>query len=279
MCFAGVAPAQQQTGKTAPPKVLTITREFVKPGRNGSLHEKTESAFVQAMARANWPTHYLAVDSVSGKSRSLFFTGYDSFSAWEKDAAAQVKNSALAASLDSAAIADGDLLDAIDLSTWTFNEEMSLNPGADIGRTRYFEIEVFHIKPGHNKDWSDAVKLVKDAYAKANPDIHWDTFEGAYGQPHGTYLIITPMKSASEIDDGYAKDAKFRAAMGEDGMKKLGELSAAAIESSESNLFIVNPRMSYVPDDWKKEDPDFWNAKPTTATTDPASKPKAASGQ
>jgi hypothetical protein len=90
-----VAVAQEPSAIKPPPKVLSVTREYTKPGRNGTPHEKTESAFVPAMARAKWPTHYLAVDSITGKPRSLFFTGYESFEAWEKDVMAVQKNAAL----------------------------------------------------------------------------------------------------------------------------------------------------------------------------------------
>src|SRR5271166_6122898 len=79
LLFSFAVAAAQEKPDMSPPKVLGITREWTKPGRNGTAHEKTESAFVQAMTRAKWPTHYLAVDSVSGKPRSLFFTAYDSF--------------------------------------------------------------------------------------------------------------------------------------------------------------------------------------------------------
>ena len=51
-----------------PPKVLTVFREYTKPGKSGMAHEKTESMFVQAMKQAKWPTHYLAVESLSGRS-------------------------------------------------------------------------------------------------------------------------------------------------------------------------------------------------------------------
>src|SRR6516164_3611764 len=80
---AGVVLAQE--GVMAPPKVLVIEREFLKPGKAGSAHAKTESAFVQAMTAAKWPTHYLAMDSLSGPSRSLFFLGNPSFEGWEAD--------------------------------------------------------------------------------------------------------------------------------------------------------------------------------------------------
>jgi hypothetical protein len=46
--------------------------------------------------------------------------------------------------------------------------------------------------------------------------------------------------------------------MGVDGMKKLNELSASAIEESATNLFAFSPKKSYVEEDWIKEDPAFW---------------------
>jgi hypothetical protein len=61
--------------------------------------------------------------------------------------------------------------------------------------------------------------------------------------------------------------------MGEDGMKKLDELVAVAIESSTHNLFAFNPSMSYVADEWIKNYPDFWKPK---ASTTPAAAAKPA---
>ena len=77
------------------PNVLQITREFTKPGKGGAMHDRTESAFVQAMTRAKEPSHYLALNSLSGKSRALFLTWYASFDAWGKDIDAVNKNAAL----------------------------------------------------------------------------------------------------------------------------------------------------------------------------------------
>ncbi len=271
----GVVAAQVQP----PPKVLTVTREFLKPGKNGASHEKTESAFVQALSKAKWPTHYLAVDSLSGKTRSLFFTGYDSFEAWEKDVQAQEKNAALSAALDHAAVVDGELLSEMDGGAFAYREDYSLRSAVDIPHMRYFEISLFHVKPGHDKEWEALVKMYMAAYEKI-PDVHWATYEAVYGQENGTFVVFNPMKSASEIDHAFAQGKQFEAAMGEEGMKKLGELSAAAIESSQTNLFIFNPRMSYVSDEWIKADPDFWKPKASApATAAKKSDAKAAAPQ
>lgn len=253
----GIAAAQQ-----APKKVLVITREYVKPGKGGMMHDKAESAFVQAFTRAKWPTHYVGMTSLSGKSRALFFTGYDSFEAWEKDNMAMEKNPTLAAALDHAGLVDGDLLDEIDGAVFAYREEYSLRPNADLAHRRYYEITAVRVKQGHHKDWDDAVKMVLAAYQRSMPDTHWGCYEAVYGMPEGLYIFITGRASTAEVDRDFAQEKDFMAAMGDEGMKKLEEISAAAIESSETNLFAINPRMSYVPDELVKADPGFWNPKP-----------------
>src|ERR1035438_4234394 len=193
--MSGIAAAQDKPADNMPPKVLTVIREYTKPGKSGTLHEKAESAFVQAMTRAKWPTRYLAVESLSGKSRALFFTGYDSFAAWEKDTLATQKNKALSADLDRAYAADGDLLTEADSAVLAFREEYSFHPEVDIAHTRYFEISAWQVKHGHDKDWDEIVKLVTAAYKKI-PDAHWAAYLAVYGFPETTYVIFNPMKSA-----------------------------------------------------------------------------------
>jgi len=281
MCFlAGgwsVAVAQEMSeGGMPPPKVLVISREFVKPGKTGTVHEKSESAFVQAMAKAKWPTRYLAISSLSGRSRVLFLTGYDSFDAWEKDNLVTMKNAGLSATLDRALVADGELLSDYDQTVATYSEEQSLRANGDLSHMRYFEVSLYRVKPGHRQEWGEIVNLVKAAYEKI-PDAHWATYEVAFGQQEGTtYLIFSARKSGSEIDHAFAQVKDFIAAMGEDGMKKLRDLESSAIESDQTNLFAFTPSMSYAPEEWIKADPDFWKPKmmaPSGAMKKPAEKP------
>src|SRR5579864_9172548 len=223
--YASVAAAQQMpSGSATIPKVLQITREFVKPGKAGMIHDKSESAFVDAMARAKWPTHYLALTSLSGKSRSLFITPYESFDAWQKDTDAAAKNTALTASLDRAVMADGELLDSVDQGIFYFHEEMSLRPSADLSQMRYMEITVYHVRPGKTKLWAEVVKMARAGYEKSVPDSHWGMFEEMYGADAGTYLLLSSHKSLAEIDKSLGEDKQFEDAMGEDGMKKLEDL-------------------------------------------------------
>lgn len=269
-----LAQAQEEkpdSGATTPPKVMEIVREFVKPGKSGAAHERAESAFVQAFARAKWPTHYIAATSVTGKPRVLFFVGYDSFDAWEKDSVAQQKNATLSAALDRAAVNDGDLLADMDTHLLQYDEEQSLNVPVDIAHMKYIEVLLYRVRPGHRQQWEEIMKLVKEAYGK-NPDMHWAAYDVVYGQEATSYLFLLPMKSAKDIDEGNERDKKFVEAMGEEGMKKLAELESAAVESSSSNLFQMAPSMSYPPDAWVKANPEFWKSKPMSK---PMAKPKS----
>jgi hypothetical protein len=253
----GVCAAQQAT---APPKVLVIQQEFLKPGKAGSIHDRSESGFVQAMTRAKWPTHYVALNSMSGRSRAEFLMGYDSFADWQKDNDAVQKNAALAAELDRLDSADGELQTEYDQYVLVYQPDMSLRVNADLSHARYMEASIFHLHPGHHKDWTDAVKMVIDAHQKAGTSANWAMYELEYGGGD-EYVLFSADKDMAAIDQGFAEDKKFIEAIGPDGLKKLDELAAACIESSRSELFEINPRQSYAPEKWVKANPEFWKPK------------------
>lgn len=265
--------ASAQTG-TPVPKILQITREYTKPGKGGMAHDKAESAFVQSMSRAKWPTHYLGMTSLSGKQRALFLTLYDSYEAMEKDYTSMMKNAALAADLERDSAMDGELLDSMDQGIFVYREDMSLRTMSDLAHQRYLEISSYHIREGHMPEWEEIVKMVKAAYETGVPGSHWAMYEQTYGGDGGTFLVLSSRKTLAELDAGPMEDKQFAAAMGADGMKKFRELIASALRPSQYQLFAFNPKMSYVEDAWVKEDPDFWKPKPAAA---PAA--KAATGE
>ncbi len=258
LAVAGSSMTAAQQASTGVPKVLQLTREFVKPGKTGAPHDKTESAFVQAMAEAKAPTHYTAMCSLSGKSRCLYLTGYASFDAWQKDTESVGKNKDLSAKLDQAMQADGDLLDSMDQAVLTYDEDMSYHAPGPRPQTRFMEITEFHVRAGHTKDFADLAKMYIAACEKIGTSAHWAMFHLEYGGPGGTFLLLSSDKSMADIDSGFVEGKKIQSAMGEEGMKKFQELEAATVESANSQLFAINPRQSYVSDEWIKTDPDFW---------------------
>jgi hypothetical protein len=250
----------QENGILPTNKILYISREYTKPGKDGTPHQMTEAAFLRAEAASKASQHYLAAVALSGPSRALFMYSYPSFAAMEAQHAKQVADNTLSSALDRASAADGDLLSETDSSIWMMRDEMSLNPGFRAG-AKLEEFTQFAVRPGHGSEWEKLVKLVIEGYKKGVPDAHWAMYQEAYGSPGGRYLVITTLKSAADIDTEFAANKQFVEAMGEDGMKKLEELEAACVESRQDNLFVFDPKMSYPPEAIMKADPDFWKQK------------------
>jgi hypothetical protein len=267
----------QNTQDDGPPNVLVIQREYLKPGKGGMLHERSESAFVRAFANAKSDSHYFALDSLSGPTRSLFVMGYNNFADWEKDRAATTNDKVLNAAVDHAAEMDGDLLSSYDSVAMMLRPDLSLNKGS-INGTRYFEITTFVVKPGHRHDFDQLAHMYADAYKKVAPDTHWDCFEVMYGNPApgfpsgATFVVINTMKSQAETDKGMADFEKFAKELGTSGMEKMEELTAASIETTGTNLFAINPRMSNPPQEWIDKEPAFWKVPPTSMTKETALK-------
>ncbi len=253
----GLVAAAQDATPPAPPKVLVIDREYLKPGKGGSQHAITEGAFVRAAKAANWSEHYIAMDSMSGPNRALFLFPYDSFEAWGKDALFQTSG-AFGAANDAALIADGELLSRSEAHAYLYHPEMSLHIGMDISKARFWQFQSFRLKPGHDMDWADLVKIYTDGFANI-PAANWAMYESQFAEDNGgVWVSITPMKTLGEVDSGIADGGKFWEGLSAANKKRIEDLAAACIESSQRNVFVVNPSESYEDPSWDTSAPEIW---------------------
>jgi hypothetical protein len=275
--FAG-APmlCAQEAAPMGPPKVLSITREYVKPGKEGSAHEKVEAGWPRAFARAKWSVHYVAMTSVTGKSEAWFLTPYDSFAALEKDSEAVEKNDVLRTEFDRLAQEDGELLTGAERLIGTLREDLSYGPPVNVAQMRYFDVAIVRVRPGHAKEYEELIKLIKAASDKSNTGDHWAAYEIVSGANDGTLIFFSPRKSMA-IYDKFAEiyGKKFEDALGEGGMKKVREIESNGVMGEEDRLFAFSPKMSYVSEDWVKADPDFWKPKAAPAKAGAGTKKKA----
>jgi hypothetical protein len=267
LCIGGVsglpaAKAQESGAKaTPPPKVLVIDIEWLKPGKGGSAHQKTESAFIQASEKAKSTQHYLAMEALSGPPRSVFFFSYDSFAALEKQRKEEMGNAALSADIDRAYAEDGELLSSMARNIFTLRDDLMAEPGVAIPTMRYMQITRVTVRPGHQADWEEYLKMFRSNLDKTQPGRHIALYQSAFGWENGgIWLLITPMKSLDEVDQANANSAKFIQNLGDTNTKRYRELASLAIESSQRNLYAFDPEMSYVQDEWATADP-FWKHK------------------
>lgn len=269
----GIAEAQQQAAM-GPPPVLVIGREVVKPGK-GAAHEQWEAGWPRAYAKAKWPTHWLALTSLTREGRVLFLTGYGSMADWEKDRQNLDQNAALSAEDAALGAKDGEFLQESRTTVFRYMPDLSYQAPGPIATMRYFTIVSINVKPGHGDHFADVRKVIKAAHEKANLSDGYAVYHTVWGRSTGHYLIFLPLKSLKEADDSPTIHGKaYKDALGEDGQKKLAEFNAQGVESIESNLFAFSPKMSYVSKEWIDADPDFWAPKPKAAAK-PAAKKKA----
>jgi len=278
MLAGGARPLAAQDASTAPPKVLVIDREMVKPGKDAG-HVKNEAAFAQGLAANKIPGNYIAATTMSGPNEAWFLVGFDSYADWEKSNKAS-DNPKVLATLGPLMEKDGDYISESRQVVASYNEKWSYRPTVDIVHTHYFEVETIRVRAGHARDFDELIAMSNAASEKINLDEHDIAFGADYGNNGNTIYIFTPRKSLADIDAEQATVQAFRDAIGEEGRKRRAQLAEAAIASDTSDLIQVSPEMSYPADSWIKGDPTFWKpktAKPAAkAAAPPAAEKKAA---
>ena len=274
VCISMAVAQEQPSTKMNPPKYLQITVEYTKPGKGGMAHDKTESAYVQAMARVKYPINYWAYNSMSGKPRALYISGFNSFGELGK-ANKIFDNPAVGAQFEPLNVADGELLEDSKSLIFSYADDISLRPGVDLLHHRFLEADIVHVRQGHGKQFHELAKMWADLYGKAGTSVHWDAFHAEYGEDSGYYVFLTADNSMDDIDASVADDEKLGKSITDEQKKQLRELRADAIEEERTELYSVNPAQSYVPESFIKADPGFWKPKSAMAAK-PAAKPAAA---
>ena len=273
LAASGITLAAAQDPSLAPmkpPKYLQVTVEYTKPGKGGLAHDKTESAFVQAMIKAKYPIHYWAYNSMSGHPRAIFISGFDSFG--ELGNANKIFDKpGVAAAFEPLNVADGELLQDINQLILSYADDISLRPDVDLFHHRFLEADILHVRQGHIKEFIELAKMWVDLGQKAGPSAHWDCFRDEYGEDNGYFVCLTPDDSMDDIDAADADFNKAEAGLSDEEKKKMRDLRAAALEEDRTEIYYVNPAQSYVPESFIKADPAYWGPK-AGVTAKPAAK-------
>lgn len=250
-----------------PPKVLRVFREDIKYGKSAA-HERSEAAFMQAAAKANFPAHILGLTNITGISQAVFLEQFDSFASIPEAEAV----------LDRPEFRPLDAADAelrINQRSILAAYRPDLSYAADklnLPKMRFFSIETIRVREGRAQKFEERAKMVVAGAEKSGDAQPVAVYQAVSGAPGGTYLLIEPMESLKSLDEaGQREQALIQATAGaSETMRELSE----TIANEESILFAVNPQMSYVPKEWITTSPDFWTPKPVPAATKaPAAKP------
>ena len=263
-----MVPAVMQ-GQDGPPKVISITQEFVKPGQ-GPAHEKWEASWNQALIRAKVPVRTLTVTSVTGGNEIWFINGYASFADWEKGGKA-FEAPAISSVMDQYMPKETEFLSEARTLVAVYRPDLSFHPGIKLGEMRYFNVRSTRVRDGHGDEYEEIMKLVNSARESGNVDVHVAVFQVVSGLTGTNYLSFITMKSAAEMD----QPSNLMNALGDEGRKKLNQLVEKSVAASNVRLYAFSPRLSYPTDAMMAEDPAFWKPKPAPMAAKPAAKKEA----
>jgi hypothetical protein len=286
LCYAmcvGVLRAAVPRAQTPapPPKVIRIFEENVKVGK-AAAHEKVETNWTKAFASAKWPGQSLAMKTIAGPPQAWFIEPHESMASIEKLSNDTEKMTALTAQTDLLSAQDGELLTGVRTIIATYREDLSYLPanGLPVPKLRYFDVEIFQVRPGHNAEFIESRQLMKAAHEKAKMPDGTVYYAVAAGAPNGTFFRFRGLQSLAD-EDRYesAHSAKsYQDAVGAS-TKRIDELTSSSVVNTQHLIYQFDPKMSYMPKEFTSVDPDFWTPKPKPAVSNatPATdkKPKA----
>lgn len=251
----------QAAAAPSPYKILTITRETVKPGREAA-HDKLESEWARAQMGAKSNYHFLAIRSVTGPRETWFLAGFPSWADYTRLAKAYGDSPALAAVDARMAPQESELLTDARTMVLRLRDDLSYGQ-ANLPEMRYFSITRVSVRPGHAAEFVDQRKLVKTAHESAHVADSYAVYEATAGAPAGTFFIFVPRKSLSEIDNAETvHGAAYLAAMGgEEGRKSAAAAAANYLAGSQTDHYAFLPKESMVSADWAKSDPSYWTVR------------------
>jgi hypothetical protein len=245
--LAGGAAAQV----TDVPPVLQVVR---KPG-TGLVSSKP-------YADAKAAIEVMGLTSVTGLPETWMIESHPSYvSIEELDKAMTPGRRALRA--EPSGVSQDDLLAPARTMIATFRADWSYRPQDAIRmfpRARYFHVSIYRVRPGEDDGLDELMQLRRatlDSVNLARPDL---VYHIVSGEPTGVYLVLAPLVSLKILDDGMAALPAYAEPIAA-AEAKAGKKASAVELTREHFLFRVDPRISYVSDEFAAGDTEFWRGK------------------
>jgi hypothetical protein len=252
--------AQASPLPTTQPRYITIYRETIKTGHDAA-HAKTEAGWPAAYEKAKSTAYYLAMASMTGPSEVWFVEPWESFGARGRTMESHEGNAMLSAELARVAMADAEHTTGVNVLEAMAMPDLSHGKYPDLSKARFFEIAVWRIRPGYDRQFADAAKTYKGLATRAMPNASWRVYSVTAGMPGGTYLIFSSVESFGAWDalmaEGMAGEAKMTPAEGE----SLEKFMREGVMSVQMQRYRIDPGMSYVAPETRATDPKFWMKK------------------
>jgi hypothetical protein len=228
---------------TEPPPILQLIR---RPG--------TVVAPIRPYADARAAVEVLGMVSITGLPEAWQIESHQSFASIED----LDKAVGPVAPAQADPLALSSTLIAFYRPGWSYRADQAIRM---FPRAHYFHITIYQVRPDAENDLGELVKLRRigsDSVNLDRPDLAYQVISGA---PSGTFIFLAPLASLKTMDEGVAETPVYAEATAAARAKTASKVSADGEISREHLLFRVEPRMSYVSDDFAEADRQFWRPK------------------
>src|SRR5260370_5525974 len=218
-------------------------------------------ACIQPYADAKTAVMVLAMTSVSGVSETWLAEAHDSFESIEYVDKALA---GFAPSRNAAYPTADDVLPPSRTLIALYRPGLSYRPDEavkNLPKARYLLISIYRIRPGSDAGFAELVRLRRARFDSINldrPEIGYQVMTGA---PSRTYLFFAPLNSLKTLTPAMARPPPYAEGVRETVATAGQKIAAESEIGHEFLLFRIEPRFSYVSEEFAAVDPDFWSPK------------------
>jgi len=245
---------------TTQPKLLSIWREEVKPGRSAE-HARNEAGFPAAYGKARSPDYYLAVTSLTGPNEAWYLTPGASHAAIGESMKREDSDPVLSAELARLSTADAEYISGLRIIQTRARTDLTVGSFPDLNKARFFSITTIRVRPGHEAEFEAAAKAHGAARMRTAPKLGYRVYQVIAGMPTPTFFIIASVESYADFDETTAAQEATVKAMTTEETAARKKFFTESVISYEANRFKVDPTQSYVSDATRATDPAFWSPK------------------
>lgn len=229
LALALLPAAAYAQGPSEPPVYLRFLRTLGRP----------DLALVNSYAAAGTDVTVIAATSISGDQESWLIESHDSFAAIEE--------------LDQKLNVDTDarILIGLYLPNLSYRPDQAIR---NLPKARYFNLTVYRILPGTDSTFGDLIRARRAAFDAINLDRPEMVYRIISGANSGTYILLAPLTSLRQMDNGLARNPAYAEAMTEGGSANR-KIAVETVINRENTLLRIQPAFSRVP-------ADFWAPPP-----------------
>jgi hypothetical protein len=238
---------------TEPPPILQLIR---KPGINAQP--------IRPYGDAKAAVNVIGMSAMTGQPETWLMESHLTFASIEELDRGLTSVAPLRRAGDPADPLWDDVLAPSRTMILTYTPGWSYRPDQAIRmfpKARYFHVSIYRIRAGTEGEYGELVRLRRQGQDSVNLDRPDLAYEVKSGAPAGTFVFLAPITSLRVFDEGVAATPVYAEGLAEARSKARSKVAPDSELSREHLLFRVEPRLSYVSDDFAALDPEFWRPK------------------